>query len=295
MNALKLELPPQLRDMPLFQNSLLAWGMAIGTGVVFMACLLAARGFVRRQHREMTTTEHTELLEIPFEILSRTTLAFFVILSLVAGLSTLDMADGTRRVLTSAFMIVFFVQIGVWAGAAVIAWLERQRRRTSTAADRAVAGSLGIIGFIARLLIWSLVALMILDNLGIDVTALVAGLGIGGIAVALAAQNILGDLFASLLIAFDKPFLVGDFLILEDYLGSVEHIGIKSTRLRSGAASGDGSFRHVRHAADPAGGNSGHSSSRRRASAGHALRSQPLCETRHSLAGFRERVLRAQR
>ena len=74
---------------------------------------------------------------------------------------------------------------------------------------------------------------MILDNLGIDVTALVAGLGIGGIAVALAAQNVLGDLFASLSIAFDKPFLVGDFLILDDYLGSVEHIGIKSTRLRS--------------------------------------------------------------
>jgi small-conductance mechanosensitive channel len=81
--------------------------------------------------------------------------------------------------------------------------------------------------------IWSLVLLVALDNLGIDVTALVAGLGIGGIAVALAAQNVLGDLFASLSITFDKPFLVGDFLIVDDHLGSVEDIGVKSTRLRS--------------------------------------------------------------
>jgi small-conductance mechanosensitive channel len=123
--------------------------------------------------------------------------------------------------------------VGIWASAAVIAWLDRRRRRTATATDRAVAGSLGVIAFIARVAIWSFVLLVALDNIGVDVTALVAGLGIGGIAVALAAQNILGDLFASLSITFDKPFMVGDFLILDDYMGSVEAIGVKSTRLRS--------------------------------------------------------------
>jgi small-conductance mechanosensitive channel len=233
VSALNLQLPDQLRDMPLFENSLLAWGIAAATAALLLVILLTARGLIRRQYRQMQATDRTELLQVPFQILSRSTLLFFLILSMVAGLSTLNMADGTRRIVTSAFMVVLFVQIGVWAGAAVIAWLERRRRRTSTTADRAVVGSLGIISFVARVLIWSLVGLMILDNLGIDVTALVAGLGIGGIAVALAAQNILGDLFASLSIAFDKPFLVGDFLILDDYLGSVEHIGIKSTHLRS--------------------------------------------------------------
>ncbi|MEP7314286.1 MAG: mechanosensitive ion channel family protein [Pseudomonadota bacterium] len=233
MSPFDLDLPGELRNMPLFQNSLLAWGIALTTAALLLIVLLAMRSFVRRQHRRMLDTERTELLEIPFEILSRATLLFCLVLSLVAGMSTLTMAEGTRRLVTSAFTIILFIQVGVWAGAAVVAWLERRRRRTTTTADRAVVGSLGIIGFIARVLIWSLVGLMILDNLGIDVTALVAGLGIGGIAVALAAQNVLGDLFASLSIAFDKPFLVGDFLILEDYLGSVEHIGIKSTRLRS--------------------------------------------------------------
>jgi small-conductance mechanosensitive channel len=77
------------------------------------------------------------------------------------------------------------------------------------------------------------VALLTLDNLGIDITALVAGLGIGGIAVALAVQNIFGDLFASLSITLDRPFVVGDFLTVGEVLGTVESIGIKSTRLRS--------------------------------------------------------------
>jgi small-conductance mechanosensitive channel len=99
--------------------------------------------------------------------------------------------------------------------------------------DRAVLGSIGIIGVIVNAVIWSLVVLLTLDNVGVDITALVAGLGIGGIAVALAVQNIFGDLFASLSITLDRPFVVGDFLIVDDVLGTVESIGIKSTRLRS--------------------------------------------------------------
>jgi small-conductance mechanosensitive channel len=77
------------------------------------------------------------------------------------------------------------------------------------------------------------VLLVALDNFGVDITALVTGLGIGGIAVALAVQNILGDLFASLSIILDKPFVIGDFIIVDNYMGNIEHIGLKSTRVRS--------------------------------------------------------------
>jgi small-conductance mechanosensitive channel len=100
-------------------------------------------------------------------------------------------------------------------------------------ADQVFAGSLDIINFIARLAVWSLVILVALDNLGVNITALLAGLGVGGVAVALALQNVLGDLFASLSIALDKPFVVGDRLEIDAYAGKVEHIGIKTTRLRS--------------------------------------------------------------
>ncbi len=81
--------------------------------------------------------------------------------------------------------------------------------------------------------IWVVALLLLLDNLGVNITTLVASLGIGGIAVALALQNILGDLFASLSIAMDKPFLVGDFIVVDDLMGTVRHIGLKTTRIKS--------------------------------------------------------------
>jgi len=86
---------------------------------------------------------------------------------------------------------------------------------------------------IIRIAVWAVVLVLILDNLGFNVSAIIAGLGIGGIAIALAAQTILGDLFNYFVIFFDKPFKEGDFIILDDYLGTIEHIGIKSTRIRS--------------------------------------------------------------
>jgi len=114
----------------------------------------------------------------------------------------------------SAITIALFWQAGAWAVATASAWLERKRRRSTA------LGSIGIIGVIISGVIWSLVVLLTLENLGIDITALVAGLGIGGIAVALAVQNIFGDLFASLSITLDRPFVEGDFLIVGDVLGT---------------------------------------------------------------------------
>ena len=89
------------------------------------------------------------------------------------------------------------------------------------------------MGFLGRMVLWTVLLLVAIDNLGFDVTALVTGLGIGGVAVALAVQNILGDLFASLAILLDKPFVIGDTLTIGDYQGTVERIGLKTTRLRS--------------------------------------------------------------
>ena len=157
---------------------------------------------------------------------------FFLALAVFLGAQTLTFGSSSGRALASAITIAFFWQAGIWAVTTASAWLEHKRRR-SLVADRAALGSINIIGVIVNAVIWALVVLLTLDNLGIDITALVAGLGIGGIAVALAVQNIFGDLFASLSITLDRPFVVGDFLIVGDVLGSVESIGIKSTRLRS--------------------------------------------------------------
>ncbi|HSC06195.1 MAG TPA: mechanosensitive ion channel family protein [Steroidobacteraceae bacterium] len=219
-------------SLPMFENSIVAWLLALSVVAALMSGLLLLRRLVRRHHQRLLDREGERLLEVPFEVLSRTTLVFFVVLSIVMGLKTLTVSERTADFLTSLLAVALLWQAGVWLSAAVVGWLERKRRR-SLASDRALASSLGIIGLVARTLIWALILLLTLDNLGVDITALVAGLGIGGIAVALAVQNILGDLFASLSITLDRPFVVGDFLIVGDFLGTVEYIGIKSTRLRS--------------------------------------------------------------
>lgn len=86
---------------------------------------------------------------------------------------------------------------------------------------------------IIQIVVWATGTLFLIDNLGYDITTIIAGLGIGGIAIALAAQTILGDLFSYLVIFFDKPFEIGDFIIIDEKMGTIEYIGIKTTRIRS--------------------------------------------------------------
>lgn len=105
-------------------------------------------------------------------------------------------------------------------------WLRKEKDETR---QRSLRGILKII----KVVIWGLGIVFLLDNLGLKVSAVIAGLGIGGVAVALAAQTILGDLFSYFAIFFDRPFEVGDFIIIGDFLGTIEHIGIKTTRIRS--------------------------------------------------------------
>lgn len=204
--------------------------IAVAAGV--FAALWAIRGLVRRKYARLAATEATELLEIPLHAASRTTLPFLVVVAAAAGAMAFGVegraAAGMQKIVT----IAFFWQAGLWVSTALVAWLDH-RRKVTLDEDKAVAGSIGIIRFVARLAVWAMVLLLTLDNLGVDITALVAGLGIGGIAVALALQNVLGDLLASLSIALDQPFVIGDFVIVGEHMGTIEYIGIKSTRVRS--------------------------------------------------------------
>src|SRR5690606_9951706 len=117
---------------------------------------------------------------------------------------------------------------------AIARWLRRQDRHGASAEmEASLRTTLSAVRLGARITLYALVFLLILDNLGVNVTALVAGLGVGGIAVALAVQNILGDLFSSFSIVMDKPFVLGDFVIVGNEMGTVEKIGLKTTRIKS--------------------------------------------------------------
>ena len=210
------------------------WRWLVAGAVAFgiLSVLLLLRRLAHKEYARLAATPQDEFLEVPLHVASRTTVWFLSIASVFLGLQTLELTSRAARVILTLFTIAAFWQFGLWATTAVLATLERKQHR-ALAADRAAAGSIGIISFIAKLTIWALVLLLTLSNLGIEIQPLLAGLGIGGIAVALAAQNILGDLFASLSITLDRPFVLGDSLQVEAFSGTVEYIGIKSTRLRS--------------------------------------------------------------
>lgn len=129
-------------------------------------------------------------------------------------------------------VIALLTQAALWSIALLSFWITGYMQKRAPE-DAATATTISALRFLGKLAIWSVVLLLALENLGMDITALVAGLGVGGIAVALALQKVLGDLFASLSIVLDKPFVIGDFIIVDEYLGSVEHIGLKTTRVRS--------------------------------------------------------------
>jgi small-conductance mechanosensitive channel len=166
------------------------------------------------------------------ELLAKTKFLFILVVSFYAGSLLLVLPGAAETALRALFILALLVQAGYWGGGVITFWIHRTARR-KLEDDAAAATSLTALGFVAKIAVWAIVVLLALDNFGVDITALIAGLGIGGIAIALAMQNILGDLFASLSIIVDKPFVIGDFIIVGDLMGTVERIGLKTTRVRS--------------------------------------------------------------
>ena len=213
-------------------NPLSDWLIAVGVAAGVLLLLLTVRRVLVGRLTAFAERTATEWDDILASVLGRTRLLFLVILSAQAGAMTLELparAAGWLRVL---MVLAAAMQAGMWASVVLVSLLERYRREKMEE-DRGAASMIGALGFLIRLVLWAVILLLALDNLGIDITAMVAGLGVGGIAVALAVQNILGDLFASLAIILDKPFVLGDFIVVGELRGSVEHIGLKTTRVRS--------------------------------------------------------------
>jgi|SRR5712671_659220 small-conductance mechanosensitive channel len=132
---------------------------------------------------------------------------------------------------TIATILALFMQGVIWANIIISHYV--QRSVTRYVADGSSVTTFKALGALARVFIWIALGLAGLSALHIQVRPLLTGLGIGGLAIALAVQNILGDLFAAISIVVDKPFVVGDSISVENYRGKVEHIGLKTTRLRS--------------------------------------------------------------
>ena len=210
------------------------WLVAGATSLALIIALYAGtwllRRYLARTGGQRGVTVHALLIDLAVSL----RVSLLLPIALVAGARTAALPSEVVSVSRVLMMLGLLVQAVIWAEHAI--GFAANRYQQTREDDRVRADSAAIVAaltLLVRLVLWSLLLLVVLDNLGIDVTALVAGLGIGGIAVALAAQNILGDLFSSLSIMIDRPFVVGDFIIVGDAMGTVEHVGLKTTRVRS--------------------------------------------------------------
>lgn len=214
-------------------NTLNDWTFAVLAASLFMLLMLLVRRVLLHRLERIAQTTETSVDDFLVEVLSGTRILLTSALGLYLGSHFLILPEVMGKWVDRLFGVALILQVGLWVTRGLLFWLQHRFSHGDAEDQGARAMTLSLLSFLGRTVVWVLVVLFLLDNLGINVTALVASLGIGGIAVALAVQNILGDLFASLSIAIDKPFVIGDFIILGDEMGTVEHVGLKTTRLRS--------------------------------------------------------------
>lgn len=215
-------------------------GITLGNWILaFCATLLSyflartAIGFVFRKVQARAAAGNRHLSYMASEVLSATSTTLLLLASILIGIGLLDLPERWLNRVSSLWFVVAALQVGLWVNRALALALHRYFSRHSTTGtfQGSALATLSLWG--VKVLLWAVILLAMLSNLGVNITAFVASLGVGGIAVALAVQNILGDVFASLSIAVDKPFEVGDFIVVGTLAGTVEHVGLKTTRIRS--------------------------------------------------------------
>lgn len=218
-------------DRELFGNSLITWLLSAGIAVFVLLVIALLRRIAADRLQKIAQRTVTPVDDAFVAVIGATRLWLIAVLTVALGARMLALPEPLARAFRVLAVIAFFVQIGLWAGRLFGFWLDRSEARARET-NVGAATSLAALRFIGMLALWLFMLLMVLDNIGVNITSLVAGLGIGGVAVAFALQNVLGDLFASLAIIIDKPFVVGDAIGVGDQAGTVERVGLKTTRLR---------------------------------------------------------------
>jgi small-conductance mechanosensitive channel len=214
-------------------NELKDWLLAAAVVAVVLFAFPVIRGWLRRNQPILLPRDHT-LAGLMSALLDATRPIVKLIAALYLGQKFLDLPPKVDGIFNFVITIGAWVQVAFWAGATLRFFMLRQRAvDVDRDGDLDPSPAINVVLFLGQIVIWSIVVLVALGNLGVNITGLVAGLGIGGIAVALAVQTILGDLLSSLSIAFDKPFMVDDQLRIDSIEGTVEYVGVRSTRLRS--------------------------------------------------------------
>ncbi|MEA3356058.1 MAG: mechanosensitive ion channel [Candidatus Bipolaricaulota bacterium] len=215
-----------------YKSAVWQWLLAAAIVIFTVLFLRLIRGIGARRLRRLNRRTGGYIGNLLADLLERTYLLFILLIAVYLGSLALTLPQAAGKTIVTLAVLASLIQLGVWGSSLIAALISRHMRRRLQE-DAATATTISALGLLGKIVLWTILLLLFLSNLGYDLSALIAGLGIGGIAVALALQNILRDLFASLSIVIDKPFVIGDFVIVGEYLGTVENIGLKTTRIRS--------------------------------------------------------------
>lgn len=205
---------------------------AVLAGLLTVVVIRLSLKLAVQRLRSLSSRTQTAVDDGLVSVLERTSTLLVWSVGLLVGIGLLPLDERWHDRVSQLWFAVVALQIGLWGQQAVALLLAAQQKRANPGGG-ALSATATLLGWGLRGALWVVVLLAVLSNMGVNITAFVASLGIGGIAVALAVQNILADLFASLSIAVDKPFEVGDSISVGDVSGTVERVGLKTTRIRS--------------------------------------------------------------
>ena len=214
-----------------FNNTVKDYLIALGIILFSILLIRIFRAIILKRLKVWAAKTETNYDDLVVRTVERFGMPALNFIAIYWGINSLTISEKGVRVLevATASVVAFFI---IRLISSTIRFLLEAYVRRQEGGEEKVKQIGGII-LIVTIIVWGIGLIFLFDNLGYDVTAIIAGLGVGGIAIALAAQNILGDLFNYFVIFFDRPFEIGDFLVIDDKKGNVEHIGIKTTRIKS--------------------------------------------------------------
>lgn len=211
---------------------LLDLGFALAAAALSYSLMLLGLRLVTGRLRRAAARTRTNMDDVVVDVLAGTSRWLLLVAALLVGVGLLDLGPAWNNRIGQAWFVALALQLALWATRAITTGVRNyELRHRGDGAQVSASGTL--LSWLLRTLLWAVVLLAVLSNIGVNITAFVASLGVGGIAVALAVQNILADLFASMAIAVDKPFEVGDFISSDAGAGTVEYVGLKTTRIRA--------------------------------------------------------------
>lgn len=217
-------------DYEIFGNTASSVAVSLAIFVILITVFNIFRFVLLSKLRNLAEKTKTDIDDVSIKIIENLSPSFYFFISFYFATLTLSVGDVVVNII-EVVLILFIVVQAVNTIHIAIDFIIRKRVSGSGGED--TKGSVEFISGLLKAVLWIIGVMMVFSNFGINITSLIAGLGIGGIAVALALQNILGDLFSSFAIHFDKPFRVGDFIVVGDKKGVIEKIGIKTTRIRA--------------------------------------------------------------